>query len=110
MARRADLDRFGLFDEEMILGSEDLELSWRLRCFGRRLLIAKDVFVHHAGGKSFASLPSQAVQNMLTQSSQALVRKLHRCYPKGAQVTALELWDVDFLPCESDSPFALPKM
>ena len=61
--RRETLRRVGVLDESMFLGSEDLELSWRLRVLGFRLAIAKDVFVHHRGHVSFGTVkPAKAEQ------------------------------------------------
>jgi GT2 family glycosyltransferase len=106
MMRRDILDRVGLLDEAMFLGSEDLELSWRLRSLGYRLVIARDIFVYHRGGASFATVPSSHVSELLQESSRALVSKLHGAYPQQAEVSAMELWDVDFLSCERGGPFS----
>lgn len=52
--RRKVLDEIGLLDESFgIGGSDDYDICLRIKDFGYTLLIARDVFVHHAGSKTF---------------------------------------------------------
>ena len=88
MLRRETLDRLGVLDERMFLGSEDLEISWRLRTHGLKLLVAQEAFVHHAGGVSFASEPSERVRQLLFDSTEALLDKVRSHY--------------GWLPCDED--------
>jgi GT2 family glycosyltransferase len=94
MLRRDVLDRVGLFDEDLFLGNDDLEISWRLRTHGLKLVVAKDVFVHHKHHVSFKSLESSKVHQLITKSSAALEAKLQRYY--GCSPSSLELWGVKF--------------
>lgn len=65
--RKSHLDSIGGFDEEMFVGNDDLDLSWRLRLNGGRLLVALDAFVWHEGGVSFSSVGSAKKEEMLSQ-------------------------------------------
>lgn len=96
MIRRSALDEVGLLDEELFLGMDDLDISWRLRLAGYRLLIATDVFVHHEGQVSFNSEPSAIVQKLNQESADALGRKLIAHYGKGNVPGQYELWGMDW--------------
>jgi GT2 family glycosyltransferase len=74
--RRDTLNVVGLLDESMYLGSEDVELSWRLRSHGLKLMIAKAAFVQHAGGASFGSIDSSLREQLVAESTRALVKKI----------------------------------
>jgi GT2 family glycosyltransferase len=51
------IDRVGLLDEGFGVGTfEDDDYCVRARLAGFRAVIARDVFVHHAGGVSFAGI------------------------------------------------------
>jgi GT2 family glycosyltransferase/tetratricopeptide (TPR) repeat protein len=57
LMRREVLDRLGRLDERFGIGFfEDDDLCLRAREAGYRLLMAQDVFVHHAGNRTFNSL------------------------------------------------------
>ncbi len=96
MIRRTALDKVGLLDEELFLGMDDLDMSWRLRLAGYRLLVATDVFVHHEGQVSFNSEPSAIVQKLNQESADALGRKLIAHYGKGNVPGQYELWGMDW--------------
>jgi GT2 family glycosyltransferase len=92
--RRETLNQVGLLDENLFLGADDLEISWRLRSHGLRLLVARDVFVHHEHRASFNTLPSQQTQRWLAESDEALRGKICDAYgskPPDSQV----LWGSD---------------
>lgn len=93
--RRSLLEQFGYLDEDLFLGSEDLELSWRLRERGRRLLIARDVFVEHEGSVSFRTLPSSEKQRLLDESSRVLTRKLKEHYGADSLPSSVDLFGID---------------
>lgn len=90
---RTVLNLVGLLDEAMTLGSDDLEFSWRLRQFGYRLLICRDVFVRHHLGVSFASVESSTVQDLVDVSDEALYRKLKGYYGDLTYLKSSDLWD-----------------
>lgn len=57
LVRREVLERIGGFDEQFGLGFfDDDDLCVRAREAGFRLLLALDVFIHHFGSRTFASL------------------------------------------------------
>lgn len=90
--KRSLLNEVGLFDEAMILGSEDLEFSWRCRQFGYQLLICKDAFVRHHQGVSFASKKDGSAERQVAQSHRALLRKLTGYYRDLTHLRSSDLW------------------
>ncbi len=88
-------DEMGGMDPVLFLGNDDLDLSWRLREAGYRLIIAKDVFVHHAGHKSFETRPYGEVAKLLEESEVALHGKLLDYY-NGEPPSSTDLWGADF--------------
>ncbi len=93
--RREIVEEVGGLDEDLILGSDDLEYSWRLRLKGYKLLICKDVFVHHAGSVSFRQLGKDKKREIVRQSDLALLAKLKAHYGDVSALTSMELWDCD---------------
>ncbi|MCC6685417.1 MAG: glycosyltransferase family 2 protein [Fimbriimonadaceae bacterium] len=73
---RKVMERVGLMDEDLILGADDMDYSWRLRLAGYRLLVVKDSFVRHICGVSFGQLESTKKAQMVRESDLALKRKL----------------------------------
>lgn len=94
MLRRDVMDMIGLQDENLFLGNDDLELSWRIRTHGLRLVVAKDVFVHHLHHVSFSFLGKDEVHALILQSNHALRAKLEAYY--GEVPSDEELWGVTF--------------
>lgn len=103
MLRKSVLEGMGWLDEELFLGVDDLDVSWRLRNAGLRLLVATDVFIHHEGQVSFKSEPSEHVQTLTQQSVDALARKLIRHYGPGNVPTPFELWGIDWFAPSFDA-------
>jgi len=93
MVRRETLDRVGLLDEDLFLGREDLELSWRLRTHGLKLLLGLDTFVHHEGGVSFSSTSSEVKKRLLFESTEALLAKVRAAY--GWRPPDTDLWGIE---------------
>lgn len=92
---RKVLDEVGLLDEDLFLGSEDLEISWRLRQKGYKLLIATDTFIYHEGQVSFKSQDAPA--SAITQeSADRLYQKLESFYGAGQVPHPMELWGIDY--------------
>lgn len=96
MLRKSALDEVGMLDETLFLGNDDLDLSWRLRNKGYQLCVAKDVFVHHAGHKSFASEAQSKTDKLVQESTDHLANKLESHYGKGNVPTSTELWGIDW--------------
>jgi len=92
---RKVLDEVGLLDEDLFLGNDDLELSWRLRQHGYRLLIATDTFVYHEGQMSFKSQEASTC-DLTQESTDRLFAKLEAHYGVGNVPTPMELWGIDF--------------
>lgn len=95
LIRRDVLERIGLLDEDLFLGSDDLEFSWRARVNGYRLLIATDCFVEHIGGTSFGRSNPDEVRALLADSTAALRKKLESHYGQGLVPSSEELWGCD---------------
>ena len=94
MVPRQVLDSVGLLDDRMVLGTDDLDLSWRLRCSGFKLVVALDSFVHHDEHASFKKLPKAETAALVARSDAILLEKLKRYY--GANVpTSQSLWGCD---------------
>jgi len=91
---RAVLDAVGPLDEDLLLGSEDFEISWRLRQRGYKLIIATDTFVYHEGQVSFKSQKKELTSPIMKISSERLCEKLEAYYGAGNVPTAWELWGV----------------
>lgn len=89
---REVLASVGLLDERTALGSDDLELSWRLRQAGYDLMIARDVFVRHVGQASFASMDPVTRGSLVSQSDAALHQKLLEFYGPGRIPSSAELF------------------
>jgi GT2 family glycosyltransferase len=101
MTRRSILDKVGLFEEDLFLGSDDLELCWRLRSHGYRLAIATDIYVQHSAGTSFATEPSETTARFLRESAQRLQAKLERYYAQGPLPSGYAIWGSDIFPKRS---------
>lgn len=78
--RRELIDRWGGLDEDIFLGNDDLELSWRLREKGCLLRVALDVFINHTGQMSFATIPDVKGRRLIDESSNVLFRKMQAYY------------------------------
>lgn len=96
MISRQVMDTVGMLDEELFLGNDDLDLSWRLRLKGYRLVVAADAFVHHVGQVSFKTEPSERTRKLVQESTDALARKLVKHYGAGKVPTATELWGISW--------------
>ena len=94
--RRNVLDELGLLDENLFLGNDDLELSWRLRINGYQLKVATDTFIYHEGQQSFNSKPKQVTNNLVQQSTDALYLKLQKHYGRHSIPDPKELWDINW--------------
>lgn len=96
MIRRDALEKIGYLDNELFLGNDDLDVSWRLRLQGYQLMVATDVFVFHAGQVSFSSEPSETTKRLVQQSTDHLYRKLAAHYAPAPVPPPFELWAMDW--------------
>lgn len=104
MMRRSEYMGMGGMDEDLFLGNDDLDLSWRLREKGQQLRIALDAFVLHEGQKSFKTERKEHVDNLVQQSTDALYRKLVRYYGSAEKVpSAASLWGMDWFKPSPDA-------
>jgi GT2 family glycosyltransferase/glycosyltransferase involved in cell wall biosynthesis/predicted Zn-dependent protease len=90
---RKVLNEVGLLDEDLFLGNDDLEISWRIRQHGYKLIIATDTFIYHEGQVSFKS---QKERPSTGDSTQRLYEKLVQHYGEGNVPHPIELWGIDF--------------
>ncbi len=101
MTRRDVFERIGMLDEDLFLGNNDLEFSWRLRLNGYKLLIAIDVFVYHKGQGSFKAKPACETKTLIQESTDNLAEKLIRHYGFGNVPFPEALWGISwFRPSE----------
>lgn len=70
--KREALERVGLLDERFAWGEEDDDYSFRLLQAGWKLLLARDVFVHHDGGATRSRLP-RGVRERLRRRNERLL-------------------------------------
>ncbi len=96
MIKKDVLDELGLLDENLFLGNDDLELSWRFRINGYKLLIAKDTFVFHEGQKSFQTVEPKITNRLVQESTDALYKKLTEYYGEGKVPEPMELWGINW--------------
>ena len=96
MISRSALDNIGLLDAELFLGCDDLDLSWRLRLAGYRLLVASDVFVLHEGQVSFRTELPEVLKHRMQASTDTLARKLAKHYGAANVPSPAELWGIDW--------------
>lgn len=74
LVQRAD-NAASLFDEEFFMYGEDVELSWRWRRQGGKLVLLDGTWLHHAGSAS-TGRTSEAYERFLVSSHWLLAKKL----------------------------------
>ncbi|WP_068783254.1 glycosyltransferase family 2 protein [Paenibacillus phocaensis] len=73
---RSTLDEVGYFDEGYEIGNfEDEDWVARIRLQGKKLVIARDTFVHHYGSMTMKSLGSEGFQEVNTRNHQFFSEK-----------------------------------
>ena len=92
MIKKEVIENIGMLDEDLFLGNDDLEYSWRLRNNGWQLVVATDTFVYHKGQASFKTEKKSKTSNLLQQSSDKLYDKLEKRYGANKIPTTIELW------------------
>ena len=81
-----------MFDEDLFLGNDDLDLSLRIRNSGLMLLVATDTFIYHKGQASFKTEKKSKTSNLLQKSADKLYDKLEKHYGANNIPTTMELW------------------
>lgn len=105
MLKRSAIEETGLLDEDLFLGSEDLEYSLRLRLKGYRLVVATDVFIYHKAQASFATMLPEQTRRITREGQDKLYAKLETHYGKGKVPSSTELWNMDwFRPSQITKP------
>jgi hypothetical protein len=78
----------------LFLGSQDLEISWRLQELGYRLMIGRAVLVHHRDtGASFQSVSKESRDSLLRASDAALLSKLTSYYGDLGDANSTDIWE-----------------
>ncbi len=93
---RAALDEVGVLDESLFLGNDDLDISWRLRNAGYKLLVATDTFVHHEGQVSFKTKAKSKTDALVQQSTDRLYEKLVAYYGAANVPSPAKLWGINW--------------
>ncbi len=96
MTSREVLNHIGFLDERLFLGNDDLDLSWRLKLNGYKLIVAKDAFIAHDMQKSFSTEPKAVTSKLVQESTDMLYRKLARYYGKQNVPDPGQLWGIDW--------------
>lgn len=94
--RKSLIEELDLLDEKLFLGNDDLDLSWRLRLKGYKLLVACDTFVYHKGQQSFKTVKKSKTDQLVQESTDILYEKLARYYGAENIPTPVELWGMDW--------------
>jgi GT2 family glycosyltransferase len=104
LARRADVEGAGLFDERYFMYLEDVDLCAALRAAGRTILFAADAEVVHFRGKSRSSAPGPTAAAY--RASQVAFYEKHR--PGWAPILRRYLKLRGLLPDKGDNPLGHP--
>jgi GT2 family glycosyltransferase/tetratricopeptide (TPR) repeat protein len=111
MMERSRYEAMGGMDEDLFLGNDDLDLSWRLRNLGLKLVVASDAFIFHEGQKSFKTEAKSHVDRLTQESTDALYVKLVEHYGGREHLpSAIDLWGIGwFSPSPSLLSGPLPR-
>ena len=101
MVRRENLVDIGLLDKELFLGSDDIDLSWRLRLENLKLVICKSVFVYHEGQHSFKEVGKEFTSELGKQSTEVLYKKLKRFYGEYNIPSPSNIWEMEWFSPEN---------
>lgn len=94
---RSTIEETGPLDEDLFLGGEDLEFSWRLNRDGKRLLVAADALVSGSGGAYFESLAKETAAYLGQLAVNRVAEKIVSYYlvrnetPPGAE----RIWGIE---------------
>ncbi|MFN8673531.1 MAG: glycosyltransferase [Candidatus Sericytochromatia bacterium] len=90
------LDKYGYLEETLFVGSDDLELCWRLKLKGYDFKVCLDTFVHHVGRVSFKTTGKEKMRELDKQAFDALIKILFDYYGKDNIPTQEELWEINW--------------
>lgn len=94
--RREVLEEIGGLDEDIFLGDDDLELSWRLRINGFYLRVALDAFLNHESQVSFETLPKSQTTDLVQQGADVLYAKMQKYYAPARVPDPRLLFNIDW--------------
>jgi len=115
MALRRDLlERFGGLDEDIFLGDDDTEISWRLREKGYLLRIAWDVYVYHFNHVSFNTLENSETDKIVQEGTDVLYEKMKTYYspekvPNPNDYFGISWWKPSILEHKSEDEAFAPR-
>ena len=115
MALRRDLlERFGGLDEDIFLGDDDTEISWRLREKGYLLRIALDVYVSHFNHVSFNTLKNSATDKIVQEGTDVLYEKMKTYYssekvPNPNDYFGISWWKPSILENKTEDEVFAPR-
>jgi len=98
--RKNIFERLGGFDEKFFFSFEDVDLSWRIRTLGYRVMIIPNSIVYHLGGKttheinsgiSFHGLKNQLSMKITNFESRLVLRVLMTFFYKYG-IRELKIW------------------
>ncbi|WP_297446466.1 glycosyltransferase [Desulfurobacterium sp.] len=93
--RRDVVEKIGGLDENLFLGMDDFEFSWRLRENGYKLKIVPSAFVYHFGHASFRTIPEKKASKYQEDAVKNLWEKLIVHYGFGNVPCIDELWNIN---------------
>ncbi len=80
MSRRSALEKVGFMDEAFFMYYEEVDLCYRLRNAGWRIVFTPDAEITHLGGSSIKQIPAE--KRMMTLQSLLILLRKHRGKPK----------------------------
>ncbi len=115
MALRRDLlERFGGLDEDIFLGDDDTEISWRLREKGYLLRIALDLYLNHCNHVSFNTLENSETDKIVQEGTDVLYEKMKTYYspekvPNPNDYFGISWWKPSILESKSEDEVFAPR-
>jgi len=98
MVPRKVINAIGMFDDDLLLGSEDLEYSHRLKSRGYELVVALDTFIYHKGHTSYEGETESERWNNL--SACVLQNKIKRA---SGDFNSRKIWGIDWFQPKADA-------
>ncbi|MBI3553939.1 MAG: glycosyltransferase [Elusimicrobia bacterium] len=89
LVKRAAVERAGFLDERFVWGWEDMDYCLRLRQAGYRLILARGVFVRHAGSRTISSMAQDERERSDLRNRGLILRKWAESEPWGDDLREL---------------------